>query len=330
MPSARPLALAAAVLAAALLASASADDKPAPLKFAWPVPSKVTVTEKVSRVGHTGSLRYTASLRSTDDGRAFRLHLADFEFVEFDGKAVTGMTTDDPVMAQQLAGTLAMAKATPDLVVGADGTVKDVIGLDQAIATSIDELTKMADERTKAQLPAIRAQLTSPEAKDRVRQEATKQWMLWVGDWAGREIPEGRGVEGSYPIACPDATEVAAPTLWRRVPAESEGPGLVRLTRETTLDGEDAKRPFDEFLAKAEAATGQTIPATGMRLVDRVAVVTDPATLRPTWVRHEKQRILHMKDAVDRNDIERHEYQFDWAAAEKQKTEAEKPGDEKK
>jgi hypothetical protein len=121
-------------------------------------------------------------------------------------------------------------------------------------------------------------------------------------------------------MACPDGTEVQAPTVYKRSPAESEGAGFVKLTRESVLDGDDAKPSFDAWMAKVTAATGRTLPATGMRLVDRVAVVTDPATLRPKWVRREEQKILHLKDLPDKTEIERHEYQFDWSAAETPKT----------
>lgn len=301
---------AAAVLAAALFSLAGADDQPAPLKFAWPVPSKATVTEKVEKVGHTATTRYTLSVERSGEGGDLRLHLGDFEFLDLDGKPAT-----DPSLAQQLKVALPMAKAIPDILIGADGSVKDVLGLDTAIATMLDELSKNLDEREKASLPQLRAQFEAPETREKMKREASKQWTAWVAEWAGRTIPEGRGVDGTHAVSCPDGAEVMAPTLLRRMPAENEGPGLVKLTRETTLDGEDAKPAFEAWLKKAEAALGRSLGATGMRLVDRIAAVTDPSTLRPTWVRREEQRILHMKDADDRNDIERHEYQFEWPAA---------------
>jgi len=311
-----PRRTAAALVAAALLSSASAGDEPAPLKFAWPVPSKVTVTEKLVKLGHTATTRYTVSLdRAGDAGGPgdLRVHLSDFEFTDFDGRPST-----DPSVAMQVKMALPMAKATPDMLLGPDGAVKDVLGLDHTIATMVEELTKNLDESMKAQIPAFRAQFESPEMRERMKRDAAKHWTAWVANWTGRVIPEGRGVEGTWPVGCPDGSEVTAPTIYKRMPADKEGPGLVKLTRESTLDGEDAKPAFDAFVEKA-VAMGRPMPATGMRLVDRVAVVTDPATLRPTWVRREEQRILHMKDGNDRNDIERHDYAFEWPAAEKPK-----------
>jgi hypothetical protein len=305
---------AAAVVAAALVSSASADDEPAPLKFAWPVPSKVTVTEKMLRAGHTVTTKYTVSLERSGESGDSRVHPSDFEFTEVDGKPST-----DPSVAPIVTAMMPVTKSIPDLLIGADGAVKDVIGLDNTITIMIEEMTKNVDERHKAQISALRAQFDSPAMREQMKRDAAKNWTAWVANWSGRVIPEGKGVEGTWPVSFPDGVAVTAPTRYRRMPAEDEGPGLVKLTRESTLDGEDSQAPFEEFLARAEAAAGRPLGATGMRLVDRVAVVTDPATLRPTWVRREELRVIHLKGVADRSDIERHEYTFAWPAAEKPK-----------
>ena len=303
--------LACAIALAALGAFARAADAPAPLKFAWPVPSKGTVTEKIQKAGHVATTRYVVSLERSGDAGDLRLHLGDFEFVELDGKPAS-----DAAVAEQVRMALPIAKAIPDLLIGADGAVKEVLGIDAAIKTMIEEIEKSADERQKASMAAVRAQLDSPDSKEKIRRETIRYWVAWVCDWAGRSIPEGEVVAGRYPVRCPDSTEVDAPAQFRRMPGGPDRPGLVRISRECVLDGDDAKPAFDAWMKQVTQATGRTVPATGMRLGDRALTIADPATLRPVVVLREETRTLHMKDAADRNDVERHEYTFVWTAAE--------------
>lgn len=301
-----------AASAAALPARARAEDPPAPLKFGWTVPSKVTVTEKMLKGGHTATKRFTATLlRESDE---LRVRFSDFAILELDGRPST-----DPALAKSIEMTEMMLKASPYLVLAPDGTVKDVGGLDAAVDVLVAELTKSGDERQKAAAAALREQLRSPAVAAESKRRATKDWQTWVGEWVGRTVPEGRGVEGDFAIRCPDGADLRAPTRLKRAPAESEGAGLVQLTRESVLDGEDSAAALAAWVKKLSEATGQRPPEghfTGLRLVDRSLVVADPATLRPRRVLREEQYTWHMKDRPDRTEIERHEYSFEWPAAE--------------
>lgn len=315
------LAVALVAAASALAAPAHAEDAPAPMKFGWTVPSKVTVTEKMLKGGHTATKRFTATLAR--EGDELRVRFTDFELVEIDGRSGT-----DPAMAKSVAMTQMMLKATPYLVLAADGTVKDVGGLDAAVDVLVEELTKTGDEKQKAAAAAIRDQMKSPAVAAESKRRAMKDWQTWVGEWIGRTVPEGKGVEGDYSIRCPDGADLKAPTLLKRAPAESEGAGLVKLTRESVLDGEDSAAALAAWVKKVSEATGQTPPDglfIGMRLSDRSLVVTDPATLRPRRVMREEQYTWRMKDRPERTELERHEFTFDWPA----ETTA-KPADEPK
>ena len=308
---------AAAVAAAAALVPAVAGDDPPPLKFAWPVPSKGRVTETVSRGGHSVTTRCSATLDKTEDGAALRLHLSDWEIVKLDDRGA-----DDPSIAPQIRMMLVGLQVTPDLVLGTGGEVKDVVGLDRAIDALFDEIEKGVDEKMKAQLPRLREQFKSPEARARMTRDATRSWKTWVGDWAGRVIPEGeRGVEVPYKILCPDLVEYEVPTRFRRMSGEKEGPGLVRFLRESVLDGEDARPVLAAWLKRMEETMGKAPPATGLRLVDRSLTAADPATLLPKRVLREQLLTLQIKDTPERTDVERHEYTFEWEPAAAPKAE---------
>jgi hypothetical protein len=299
---------AAAVVAAAVLVPAIAGDDPPPLKFAWPIPSKGRVTETILKGGRTVTTRCTATLEKTEDGSALRLHLSDWEIVEIEGRG-----TDDPTTAAQVRMLLVSLKVTPDLVIKANGEVKGVVGLDKAVETILGEIEKGADERMKAVLPKLREQFNSPEARAAMERTVTRAWTSWVGDWAGRAIPEGeRGIEVPYKILCPDMAEYEVPTRFRRTSGEKEGAGLVRFLRESVLDGEDARPVLAAWLKKMEETMGRAPPATGLRLVDRSMSAADPATLLPKRVLREQLLTLQIKDTPERTDVERHEYTFEW------------------
>lgn len=303
----RRLSVPVAVLGAALVTAALAADETEPLRFGWPVPCKVRVTEAIEKLGQTATTRFTASLERTGDAGDLLLHLSDFEIVDLYGKK-----GDDPAVAAQVELTLLQLRVTPDLLLAPTGEVKDVLGLDKAVDTILDELAKSADETKKARLPQLKAQFSSPQAQTAMKDNAKKAWSVWVGEWIGRTIPSGRGADGAFTIACPDGSRTAAPTKLVRLPGDSEGEGLVRFTRESVLDGEDSRPVLDAWLAQVKAATGKVLPATGLRLVDRALSVSDPATLRPKRVLREEQRIVQMGRQGERVDLERHEYTFDW------------------
>lgn len=301
---------AATVAAAALLVPAVAGDDPPPVKFAWPVPSKGRVTETKTKSGRTNTTRCTATLDRNEDG-TLRLHRSEWEIVELDGRDAS-----DPSFAAQVRMTLVGLEATPDVVIAADGSVKDVVGLDAFIDTLLSEIEKGADEKKKALLPSIREQFNSPETRAALKRDVCRPWASWVGDWIGRTIPTGeRGLETPCKILGPDMVEYEAPTRFRRMTGDKVGAGLVKFTRESVLDGEDARPILESMLKQIQQATGKTPPATGMRYVDRSMAAADPATLLPKRVLREQLLTMQYKDLPERTDVERHEYTFEWEPA---------------
>ncbi len=303
-----------AAAAASILAPASAADDPAPLKFAWPVPSKATVTEKIWKGVRTATTRYIVTVERSGTGDDLRAHLSDFTFIDMDGKPPT-----DPAVAPALAEAEALAKLTPDLLIAPDGTVKDVLGLDALIEAQIVGLESHATEEMKPHLPEIRAKMTSPAERERKKRISTNWWRTWVAEWVGLSLAEGKVVEGKRTVRDVDETERDAPAVFRLVPAPDDK-GLMQVAREAALDGDATKASLEQWVATLARQTGKTPPDgffTGLRLTSRAAVTVDLATLRPRRALSEESCVVHRKgheDLMLRGNLERHEYEFVWDA----------------
>jgi hypothetical protein len=300
-----PFVLASSV-ALVILPAAVADDQPAPLKFAWPVPCKATVTEKLVKRGQTATTRYTISIEKQDAD--FKLHIDDFSFTEFAGKA-----PDDPSVAATVAVALPTARLIPDLLIDADGRVKDVLGLDAMIEAEVALLSPGADETVRA---ARYKQLSTPEARAAIKRESTKNWRAWAGDWVGLVIPAGKDVASKYPVRDIDGTEIDAPAILQRTAAD-EAPGHVRLTRVATLEGEATKASLDLWIKLMTKQTGKAPPEgliTGLTLSTRTQLVAEETTLRPKGGIREEKCVVHRKEKDDLVvGIESHEFAFEWA-----------------
>jgi len=308
----RRIALAAAALSIA--PALAGDDAPAPLKFAWPVPSKAVVTERIWKGGLTWVEKYVLSFEK--QGADFKAHVDDVSIVEFAGKR-----PDDPSVAEYATRALPSARLKPDLLVGADGRVKDVIGLDETIEAQFEILAKSIPEARREE---FHARMTSPETKDVMRRDAMKNWQAWTGDWIGLSLVEGKDVSARSDVHDIDGKEREAPCVVRREASKTSG--LVQLTRVATLEGDDTKASLDAWIKMQSARTGQVPPPdlfTGLTLTNRMAADVDPQTLRPADAIREYARVIHRKDRPDFVDptwIERHEFKFEWVAAAQPKS----------
>jgi hypothetical protein len=301
------------VAAFALLSSAFAQDAAAPLKFGWPVPSSVVVTEIVERAGMNAITRYRASLTREGPAGELRLHLSDFAFVEFAGKK-----PDDPAVAAQVTRAQRVAQFTPDLILAADGTIKDVVGLEAVNKVRLDDIEENGTPAQKAAVPMLRKQFQTPEALRDFKREAMKYWRAWVADWIGWTVPEGGRADGRFVVRDIDGTEREAPATYTRT-AAADGTGQ-NLVRTATLDGAATKASLDLYVKTRSAQSGEAPPEgffTGLKLWSYLIADTDPATLRPVRVIRWDQCLIHRKD---RDDFvaanERHEYHFDWTASQ--------------
>ena len=301
--------LAAVALAAVLLPAARAEDAVKPLAFAWPVPSKVRVTEKITLPGRGATTRYVVSLARVEEGKdVLRVHIGDFEIVELDGRPAT-----DPLIATAVALSKARGNAMPDLLLSADGRVTGLAGVEEAIDAALAGSGASATDAEKVDIAKRRAALSSPEAKELMKREARGYWDPWVAGWVGLALEDDKPVSSTVQIRCPDGVDRDATCSTRRRPAEETG--RIQLLRESALTPESAKQALDAWIKKMTEATQQAPPEgffTGLDISERVLAVTDPATLAPLRVIRESKATVRRKNGEDTESVERHEYAFDW------------------
>jgi hypothetical protein len=301
--------LAAAAVAGAVLSASAADEAPAELKFAWPVPSRATVTQKSSKRGKSATTRFRLSLERAGGGD-LRLHLGEFRFVDFAGRAATDPAVADAVMrATRLANS-----ASADLLIGPDGRIKDVVDLDGVVRTMLADMEENGTDAEKSRLAELREQMRTPQAKDAVRRDAMKPWQTWIGEWIGRAIPAEGESFATHAVRDVDGTEREARARLRRGPPDSAG--HVRFVREAVLEGDATKASLAMWIKAVAAKTGTPPPEghfTGLTLSNRLMTIADPASMRPTLVLHEEACVAHRKNAEDLVLAgERSEYAFEW------------------
>jgi hypothetical protein len=141
---------------------------------------------------------------------------------------------------------------------------------------------------------------------------------LWVGAWAGADLKPGDDVTTDVPLPLPDGTTAKQRTRFRHLGADQQDKGHVRLQLDGTLDG-------PEFMAAMVRVLGQFIPNTqangqpapdvfqSIRRELRLSAVTDAATMRPREAHSETTLTVTLKTGQTRTQVERRDYQFDWA-----------------
>ena len=302
------LALAALCVLPALPRFAAAEDAPAPapLKFAWPLPCRVRVTEKALKRGRETTTSYLIGLTKEGDAGDVRLHLSAFEIL-----VLAGRPASDPDIAPLVAQALPMTKAIPDLLLSSEGRVKDVIDIQKAIDQAFSEMEAVATEAQKKEIAARRAQLSTAEAKQYMNRSAREFWDAWVGNWIGMTVSEAEPLLTTHVIVGPDGTAFDAPATVKRTSVK-EG---AQLFLEAKLEGEQARQALEGWVKKMTEASNQAPPDgffTGLEAAERVVAVTDPATLKPLRVSRELTSAIRRKNGQDTEVVERHDYTFDW------------------
>ncbi|WNG32352.1 hypothetical protein F0U61_01080 [Archangium violaceum] len=277
------------------------------LRFAWPTPSRVTVTERALKKGKRAVMRYDAVL-SARQGGGYELKLDNFQFLEMEGRDVT--KGEQP---PGLKAATALASAIPTLVLSSDGQVEDLVGFEETMERSLALVPEEQGMREQ-----IRKVLAQPAMVQAMKQKAGDFWNAWVGAWTGLDLAAGQERSGTVPMQLPSGSVDSVMTVRHRGP-DADRKGAVRLELETVLEGE----PFRKAMAGMVAQMAQGASAPGKappdfdamlksaRRVSTVEVVTDGATLRPYSVRTAHVTKLQVEDEL-REEREEHEYSFAW------------------
>jgi hypothetical protein len=278
-------------------------------RFAWPVPSRVVVTERVHKQGTWATIRYDAQLAAHPGGK-LALKLTNFSLVDLAGQIIPDAATRKKLEKAVKAGSM-----MPTIILSRDGqfeTIGDTTAVAQAVIAASDAPPKQRQQLAKL--------MKSPQVRASMQARASEFWTLWVGMWAGGELQPGRPREMTVETPLPDGT-----TLEQPMTAAHQGiagpPGHVRLSFETRLDGransDRMKRYIGAFLQQVSVELTQPLPPEAIEDVAMAAsgeIVTDPSTLRPAQARSQRKIVLKLKGEPPRTLVQAHEYTFDWAA----------------
>lgn len=296
-------ALAVLVLLAARAASPS--DAP-PLRFAWPVPSHVRVTERIERKGQEAVLRYQASL-VPGAGDRLELRLSGIEFVRSPLAAAAPAAS----AVESLVDTL-----QPTLVISREGLLEDVVGFERAIDAGLALARNTLKDPEAAK--RVESFFRSPPVTAAMKSKSGEYWELWVGVWAGAELRPGDDVTVDLPIPMPDGSSVKQRTRVRHLGPDPQTKGHVRLSLEGTLEGSEFAGAMARVVGALipEARRSQAQPADTLvaaRRDTRLSVVTEAATLRPREARSEVTITITVKGGEKHTRIDRRDYRFDWS-----------------
>lgn len=295
---------------AAAPAAPAAAQAPAPeLRFAWPVGSRATVTERVLKKGKRAVTRYDATLHARKGG-GYELKLDGFRFLELEGRDVS----KGPV-PEELKVATALSSVLPTLVLSAEGQVTDVIGLEAAMDKALQAVPEKDGQREQ-----VRAMFAQPAMAQMMKQRAGEFWNAWAGAWVGMDLKAGEERTGTVPMQLASGPVDSALTVRHRG-ADAAGAGAVRMELQTVLEGE----PFRKAMAAMLTQMVQSAPKTpgkaapdfdamlkSARKVSTVEVVTDAATLRPYRASSTELSQLSIQGETREERVE-HEYTFAWA-----------------
>lgn len=278
------------------------------LRFAWPTPSRVTVTEHILKKGKRAVTRYEATLSARQDG-GYELKLDKFRFLEMEGRNVT----KGPLPPELKAAT-ALAGAIPTLVISSEGQVVDVVGMEE----SMERVLMLVPEENGLR-DQVRSVLAQPAMAQMMKQKAGDSWNVWVGAWVGTDLSAGEERSATVPMQLPAGTVASRVTMYHRGPAEGRK-GAVRLEMETVLEGEPFRKAMVGMLSQmvqgaapqGKAPDFETMLKSARRVYS-VELVTDPATLRPYRARLAQVTELQVGEQ-EREEREEHEYSFAWPA----------------
>ena len=256
--------------AAALLVSsvASAGDDEPRLRFAWPVPTRVGVSEVRDDVVR---LHYDFELRRDDAGR-LRVRCLDLRTVEWNGFPAEHVLVRDVMKLADVA----LAALQPEVLLDADGRAAHGVDVEARLAAAVDGIETLYGKRASAKARETFETLgTDPVARAAVEALALAPWRWSVGAWVGLPLREAKVFDGPLEVAslfervlpCPMKATIGA----QRVEGAA---GRWRLTLSASCDGD---------VAKASVARRSKPSGDVRRTVDVIAEV-DEATLRPRRV----------------------------------------------
>ncbi|MFN8655176.1 MAG: hypothetical protein U0105_02455 [Candidatus Obscuribacterales bacterium] len=310
------LACVALLLACALRISCGAVSAAPELKFKWPVPSRVTVTETALKKGQTVKLRYDIVLEKQKDGDDMELKFDKFEFLELNGLDMTAPEAK-ALMGPTISQLTAIQSALPGLIINSQGRAIDVTGVEQLSDKALNMLPS-ADEKMRASIEAV---LKSPEGIAQIKQKTKDFWRVWVQSWIGVALAPGKEKTVDTLVPFMNGNVLTVPMVIRNDGKVADAPGNIQLTGVTTLQGPEATKALGEMLLKLRShmpVNPEVKPFTPdmvqeLKRTTTFSVVTNPETLQPKTAQSEIVTDVTISDA-HKSDTEKHQYAFDWSS----------------
>jgi hypothetical protein len=278
------------------------------MTFAWPVPAKVTVTDKVNQPDSSATLRYQVTLTRHGDGKELAVHLGNFEFLE-----VGGHDARDPALRKQLHGALEVASALPTILVSPEGGFLDVVDIEAMIDRIVRSSTIPAKERA-----ALARTMKSPMMLSSMKARSVEFWNVWVGLWAGADLEPGRTRQIKVRTSLPNGSLVERPVMVSHQ-GPAGPPGYVHLSFDSTIEGGSQQAALRTALQDSFRQLGgpgakdsdQEIESLSLSIGGEV--ITDPNTLKPAAARSTRSTTVKLKGQPPRREQESHEYTFSWS-----------------
>lgn len=299
----------AALLAFAVTAFAARSaeaQKTAALKFAWPVPGSVWVTEASTKGGQTAQVRYEVTLTRDPKSKNLHLRLQNFSIVR-----IEGVDLKDPKMKKDLDQANKLAAAIPTLVISPEGRFVDVVEYEAMVDKVIASLPGLD--------PSVARMLKAPTTIAMMKQKSIDFWLIWVGAWVDARVnTAGATRTETQPFPMPDGTKVDGKVTYKNAGAAKGDPKLVQLELESRIEGAEATAAMRRFFEKfADAAPGGHggHAAEAIASVSKVSTfraITDPSTLRPKEAVSEQVMTVTSQKGEAQKQVERHAYQFEW------------------
>lgn len=285
-----------------------------PLQFAWPAPAKALVTVEAAKGGHSArsSLRLTVT---RDLGGPTRLDFSDARLLAMDGRDLGGGVGTGPGEM----GSATLEALMPSLLVGSDGRLRDVLGIERlGEALAAGATGGAGTARTDASTARLRQVLARPGVQAQLRARAGEDWRAWVGVWVGRDLRPGASIDIVGVVPGMGPTVQAKGVMTHAGVAAGFPHGAVRLRLELTADGPEFRQAVFEGLAQVAGQDGQSLGDLSLELIEAASrrqtleLVTDPATLRPYRVDMGTHIVFQLRGQEAQTQSEAKSFRFQW------------------
>lgn len=296
-----------------VLVAVSGAVKAEALRFDWPAPAQALLTLEAQKGGRTVSTEMVLDV-SPLEGGLLRMDYKDVKLLSVDGQDFSSAQAQ----ARLPAAFKAVAAAMPSFIVGPDGEVREIVGLKDLLETVIENTPEDPPRVTREKLREV---MLDPQMQKVVRAKAANDWGIWVGIWAGKDIPTGE--RRDFTTETPVTGGVIPARGYFEHLGEAEGyPGAVRLRMEMVVDGPQFREALFRTLSGLARRAGKPmegLSADAIEFAERrqiVEVVTDPDTLRPYEAHTTTLVTMRIKDQPERQEKESKSFDFAWKSGE--------------